>query len=182
MHGLDIVEELVVDHREVEALFDQIRVLPPADARRKHRADDLTIALVRHIVAEEEYLRPAVRERVMGGTALTEAATARDGRIEETLRELEHHQAHDPGFDDLVDRLAAGVSAHVEAQEHQVFPALRSSCTTDELQELGRKVRHAKKLAPTRPHPSEPTNKLLVPAVGLVDRLRDLLSGRGHTV
>ncbi|MEV7175695.1 hemerythrin domain-containing protein [Kitasatospora sp. NPDC093679] len=181
MHGLDIVEELAVDHREVEALFDQIRALPSADARRKHRVDDLTIALVRHIVAEEEYLRPAVREKVPGGTALVEAA-AGDGRIEATLRELEHHQAHDPGFDDLVDRLAAEAAAHVEAQEHRVFPGLRRSCTLDELQELGRKARHAKTLAPTRPHPSEPVNKLLVPTVGLFDRLRDLLSGRGHTI
>ncbi|WP_030274266.1 hemerythrin domain-containing protein [Streptomyces sp. NRRL B-24484] len=182
MHSLDVVEELAVDHREAEALFDQIRALPPADARRKHRADDLTILLVRHIVAEEEYLHPAVREQVAGGAALVEEAAAEDGRIQATLKELEHHQAHDPGFDDLVDRLAAEVSAHAESQEHRIFPALRSSCTTDELQTLGRKVRHAKTLAPTRPHPAEASNKLLTPAVGLVDRLRDLLSGRGHAV
>jgi hypothetical protein len=44
-------------------------------------------------------------------------------------------------------------------------------------------VRRAKKMAPTRPHPSAPdtppANKLLAPGTGLVDRLRDALSGRG---
>jgi len=43
-------------------------------------------------------------------------------------------------------------------------------------------VQQAKKLAPTRPHPSAPDkpplNKVLGPPVGLVDRVRDALSGR----
>jgi hypothetical protein len=44
------------------------------------------------------------------------------------------------------------------------------------------KVETAKKLAPTRPHPSAPNaelfHKLVGPGVGLVDRLRDKLTGR----
>lgn len=42
----------------------------------------------------------------------------------------------------------------------------------------------AKKPAPTRPHPAAPdkppANKLLGPGAGLVDRARDMLTGRGH--
>lgn len=53
------------------------------------------------------------------------------------------------------------------------------------LNELGDKVRTAKKTAPTRPHPSAPDtppgNKLLGPGVGLMDRARDLLTGRGKS-
>jgi hypothetical protein len=52
------------------------------------------------------------------------------------------------------------------------------------LVELGEKVQTAKKLAPTRPHPSAPHSELfhktLGPGVGLIDRLRDKLTGR-HT-
>ena len=48
---------------------------------------------------------------------------------------------------------------------------------------LGDKVRRAKKLASTRPHPAAPTkppaNRILAPGLGLVDRMRDALSGRG---
>ncbi|MET8213985.1 hemerythrin domain-containing protein, partial [Streptomyces sp. NPDC005373] len=52
------------------------------------------------------------------------------------------------------------------------------------LESLGTKVHHAKKTAPTRPHPavpdSPPANKLLAPGLGLVDRARDYVTGRGQ--
>ncbi|MGC4810695.1 hypothetical protein ACLQ29_09235 [Micromonospora sp. DT228] len=39
-----------------------------------------------------------------------------------------------------------------------------------------------KKIGPTRPHPGAPdhppANRLLAPGIGLVDRIRDALSGR----
>jgi hypothetical protein len=51
------------------------------------------------------------------------------------------------------------------------------------LDELGEKVRSAKKTAPTRPHPGAPDTpaalKILAPGAGLVDRARDLVTGRG---
>jgi len=47
---------------------------------------------------------------------------------------------------------------------------------------MGAKVETAKKLAPTRPHPGAPHSelfhKLVGPGVGMVDRLRDKLTGR----
>lgn len=47
-------------------------------------------------------------------------------------------------------------------------------------------MEQAKKLAPTRPHPSAPDhaplNKLLGPGAGLVDRMREAMSGRPTTV
>jgi hypothetical protein len=50
---------------------------------------------------------------------------------------------------------------------------------------LGDQVRRAKKTAPTPPHPSAPdtppTNKLLAPGAGMVDCLRDALTGRGKS-
>ena len=48
--------------------------------------------------------------------------------------------------------------------------------------DLGEKVERAKKLAPTRPHPSAPHSELfhktVGPGVGMIDRLRDKLTGR----
>lgn len=41
-----------------------------------------------------------------------------------------------------------------------------------------------KKIAPTRPHPAAPdrppVNKIMNPLTGLVDRMRDALTGRGR--
>jgi hypothetical protein len=52
----------------------------------------------------------------------------------------------------------------------------------EELVDLAGKVETAKKLAPTRPHPGAPNSKLfhklVGPGVGMVDRLRDKLTGR----
>ena len=52
----------------------------------------------------------------------------------------------------------------------------------DELVELAGKVETAKRLAPTRPHPAAPNaelfHKMVGPGVGMVDRLRDKLTGR----
>jgi hypothetical protein len=43
-------------------------------------------------------------------------------------------------------------------------------------------VETAKKIAPTRPHPNAPNNevfhKMVGPGVGLMDRVRDRLTGR----
>jgi hypothetical protein len=47
---------------------------------------------------------------------------------------------------------------------------------------MGKKVEKAKKLAPTRPHPHAPHSELfhktLGPGVGMIDRIRDKLTGR----
>jgi hypothetical protein len=77
------------------------------------------------------------------------------------------------------------IRSHVTDEEENLFPRLRAACPAEALDTLGDKVRQAKKLAPTRPHPSAPdkppANKLLAPGAGLVDRLRDALTGRGKS-
>jgi hypothetical protein len=65
-----------------------------------------------------------------------------------------------------------------------LFPKLRQACSQQELMELGKKVQQTEKMAPTRPHPSSPSEgaalAALAPGVGLIDRVRDALSGRGR--
>lgn len=106
------------------------------------------------------------------------------GKVEKLLKDLEHLGADDPQFDALVGQLKAEVTAHVKDEEERLFPLPAAACSPEVLDELGDKVRQAKKTAPTRPHPSSPdtppVNKTLAPGLGLVDRARDLLSGRGR--
>ncbi|MER7170189.1 hemerythrin domain-containing protein [Streptomyces mesophilus] len=182
-HEGNIIQELTTDHREVEELFARIGKLPPGDSERKQLVDEVTIELVRHSVAEEQQLYPAVREHVSGGDALADKELADHSRVENLLKDLEQCQADDPRFDALVARLQAEVGEHVADEEQNLFAQLATSCSPHTLHELGEKVRTAKKLAPTRPHPSAPStppaNTLLAPGVGLVDRIRDYVSGRG---
>ncbi len=67
-HGGDVIHELTTDHREVEEIFAQIEALPTGDKRRKDLADQATIELVRHSIAEEMHLYPAVRRHLPTAT------------------------------------------------------------------------------------------------------------------
>ncbi|MDT9682690.1 hemerythrin domain-containing protein [Streptomyces sp. TRM76323] len=182
-HGGDVITELTTDHREVEELFARIEGLAPGDPERKRLADQVTMELVRHSVAEEEYLYPAVREHLSGGDALADKELEDHASAERTMKELEGCEADDTRFDVLVAQLMAEIREHVADEEANLLPRLREACSQEELDELGDKVRRAKKTAPTRPHPAAPdkppANKLLAPGTGMVDRLRDALTGRG---
>jgi iron-sulfur cluster repair protein YtfE (RIC family) len=184
-HGGNVIAELTTDHREVDELFDKIEAQPVGDQHRRKLADELTIELVRHSVAEEMHLYPAVREHVEGGDKIADKELSDHAAVEQHLKDLESLTADDPQFNHLVAKLKLEVSEHVRDEEGRLFPLLAAACTPDTLDKLGDKVRTAKKTAPTRPHPSAPDtppgNKLLGPGAGLVDRARDLLTGRGKS-
>ncbi|MEU8997618.1 hemerythrin domain-containing protein [Streptomyces caniferus] len=183
-HGGDVIAELTTDHREVDDLFERFEDAPPGSEDRRRIADALTIELVRHSVAEEEYLYPAVREHLEEGDALADKELADHARVEQLLDDLQHRDATDKDFDRLMVKLRTEVRAHVEDEENHLFAQLRTGVHPYVLEELGNKIRQAKKSAPTRPHPGAPTkppaNKLLAPGVGLVDRVRDYVTGRGQ--
>ncbi|UZJ32437.1 hemerythrin domain-containing protein [Streptomyces endophytica] len=185
-HGGNIIEELTSDHREVEDLFRRIEAVPSGHKDRKNLIDQLTIELVRHSVAEEQYLYPAVREHVADGGALADKEIKDHTEVEKILKKLEGCSADDPQLDRLFMTLKDSVTRHVQDEEATLFPQLRAVCSADALDTLGDRIRTAKKLAPTRPHPSAPTtppaNKLLAPGLGLVDRARDFITSRGKTL
>ncbi|MFG2120070.1 hemerythrin domain-containing protein [Streptomyces sp. NPDC048710] len=184
-HGGDAIAELMTDHREVEEMFARIQGMPGGGQELRDLVDEVTIELVRHSIAEEEYLYPAVREHIEGGDRIADKEIADHGRVEKLLKQLEKADTEGPETSTLLRRLMDEVSAHVRDEEENLFPMLRRSCSPEALNDLGDKIRRAKSLAPTRPHPSAPNtppaNKLLAPGVGLVDRARDLITGRGKS-
>ncbi|MFD5721563.1 hemerythrin domain-containing protein [Streptomyces sp. NPDC127036] len=184
-HGGNVIAELTTDHREVDELFEKIQDQPVGDVQRRKLADELTIELVRHSVAEEMHLYPAVRKYVDGGDDIADKEIADHSEVEQHLKDLEGVPADDPRFENLVALLKLEVTEHVRDEENRLFPLLEAACSPEALDKLGDKVRAAKKTAPTRPHPSAPDtppgNKLLGPGTGLVDRARDLLTGRGKS-
>ncbi|QGV82332.1 hemerythrin domain-containing protein [Streptomyces ficellus] len=182
-HGGNVIQELTTDHREVDELFARIESLPAGDEQRRELADELTMELIRHAVAEEMYLYPAVRRFVDDGDDLADKEIEDHSEVERMLTDLEGCHPGDARFDALINRLKAAVTTHVADEENRLFPLLAESCSPQSLDELGDKIRSAKKTAPTRPHPAAPdtppANKLLAPGAGMVDRMRDMLTGRG---
>ncbi|HYY23641.1 MAG TPA: hemerythrin domain-containing protein [Thermoleophilaceae bacterium] len=182
----DVIEVLEHDHREVEEMFSELETLRGASAddamsRRKALADQVTIELVRHSVAEEILVYPQVEDKV----SAEEAKHAREehAEAEETLHRLEKLDADSPAFDDELATLMAEIRHHIQDEEGQMFAHMRQVIDADELRKLGARVEAFKKVAPTRPHPNVPNEPLprmaAGPAASLFDRMRDLASGRG---
>jgi hemerythrin superfamily protein len=182
--GTNVVAVLTKDHREVEELFAQLRQLGPGEPdRRKALAEQVITELVRHSVAEEAYLYPATRKFVPQGDQLADRKLAEHAQAERTMKELEGYEPDDARFDTLLRQLMEEIRQHVAEEEGELFPKLASHAGREELETLGSKVQAMKKVAPTRPHPAAPDtpplDKLAAPGAGLVDRVRDALSGRG---
>jgi hemerythrin superfamily protein len=115
--------------------------------------DRLTAELVRHTVAEERHLYPAVREHVPHGAALADKELADHARVEQMLRDLENLSVDDPQFNDTIAKLKFEVASHVREEEHELFPKLAAALPPEKLNELGRLVHQARETAPTRPQP-----------------------------
>jgi hemerythrin superfamily protein len=180
----DVIAELIIDHREVDEMLTKLQGDTLSPEERQDMMEHVIAELVRHAVAEETYLYPAVADRVPNGKAIADKERADHQEVEELLKQLEGEDPHDPASRPSLRKLVTDLHQHIADEENNLFPALRSVYSQAELNELGDKVRTAKKAAPTRPHPSAPRGELarktLGPVVGLVDRTRDLLTGRNR--
>ena len=177
----DVVDVLTTDHREATELIGQVVGTSDPEQRRE-LADSLISELVRHSVAEEMYVYPAMREHLPNGDEVVEHDTSEHKELEALMKQLEGADASSGEFSDAVEQIRAALRDHVAGEEEEQFPALRRHLPQEELVRLKEKVELAKKIAPTRPHPAAPNaelfHKVVGPGVGLVDRLRDALTGR----
>ena len=184
--GRDVVDLLIEDHHRIEQLFVELEAGTGTPERRRDLASVMIAELIRHAVAEEQYVYPTAREVLPDGDHKAEHEIEEHAEAERTLNELDGLDPADPRFDVLLTRLTGTIRHHVADEESDLFPRLRAGCTAEELVDLGRKVQQAKNLAPTRPHPSAPDhaplNRLLGPGTGLVDRMRDAMTGRPTSV
>jgi len=179
--GVDVVDVLTSDHRDVTALIGEIWSV--ADPMIRRDLTDTAISeLVRHAVAEEMYVYPAIRKYLPDGEKAVEHDIEEHKELERAMKQLEAVDVSGTEFDGVLRRLEALLADHVRDEESDQFPELRRRVPREELMELATKVETAKKLAPTRPHPLAPNSelfhKVVGPGVGLVDRLRDKLTGR----
>jgi acyl dehydratase len=177
-----IVGGLESDHRAIQALLAN-----PAAAEHSEEGsslrEELVTDLVRHLVAEEQYLYPAVREHLAGGDRLAEEAFDHDRACERALRGLEGDEATPQQTATALAEVQQMFAAHVSGQETTIFPALTRDCEPALLVELAEGVRGAEQLAPTRPRHLAFTNlglnKVSSFVAGYVDHVLDYYRGRG---
>lgn len=175
----NLIQLLLEDHQQAKHLLERFDAVP---ASQKDEAFcELTYTLVRHEVAEEEVVYPAVRRYVDGGDDLADMRIAEQAQAEQLLADMEKAGVQSAEFATLLSTLRADVLAHAETEEQSVFPELSANVHEDELRTLGKRYETAKKVAPTHPHPhapdTPPGNLVMGPVAAVVDRVRDAVRG-----
>ncbi|BDB62296.1 MULTISPECIES: hemerythrin domain-containing protein [unclassified Rhodococcus (in: high G+C Gram-positive bacteria)] len=177
----DVVTILTEDHREMLELLGRAETTLDAEERRD-LTDSAIAEVMRHSVAEEMFVYPEMEKHLPGGTEAVEHDKKEHDEIVQVMKQLEGADASSAEFTTLVKKLQDLLRHHADDEESEQFPELRAHLGQETLVEVGTKVQAAKKLAPTRPHPSAPHSELfhktVGPGVGMVDRLRDALTGR----
>lgn len=173
--GRSLAELVDREHRVLLGLAGQVTDASLDPARRREVLDVLTATVSRHVSAEEQYLFPAARAAVPESVELVDREIEADAALLTALKGLSGPD--DPAVADVADR----VRRHVSRVAALVTP-LREVASDAELIRLGNRWEIAEEAAPTRPHPGTPAtppwNKIVEPAVGVLDKVRDVVTGR----
>ena len=187
----DVFTVLAKDHDEVKGMLAELEKGPTHAsgasqdqlALRKKMTEELIIEESKHEALEEMYFWPAVRDHLQNGDALADRATGQEHEAKEVLAELDKLDASDAEFEKLLGTFIGAARDHIEFEETQVWPAMRTALNSDRAAELGIQIAEGKKTAPTRPHPHAPASpgvlKTAGPAVAAADKARDAMTGRG---
>ncbi|HEY4015069.1 MAG TPA: hemerythrin domain-containing protein [Polyangiaceae bacterium] len=135
---MDATRALAVQHRTIEALFDNLAL----ETRRRPRAtavSRLAEELLAHLIAEEQVFYPAVQR------ALEPAPAARKTRHEHLalrvgLGRLLETSLGDATFSQRIDALKGSFAQHVRDEEAQVFPRFMSAVPEAQREALGAEI------------------------------------------
>jgi hemerythrin superfamily protein len=141
----DAITQLTNDHRRVDDLFRRYEGLGPGDEDERGRlVDQMGDELSLHATIEETAFYPAVRELIAQGNELVAESLREHDTVKSILAELEDMEPTWGRFDATVSRLISTVRHHVNEEENEIFPKLRSAVGEPQLRELGRRLEQAK--------------------------------------
>lgn len=118
---LAVLDELESQHRAAEQLLKRLERAEEPDEQRP-LVDELLAAMARHMEIEESEVYPelAKLDGEMAEEAEIEHSLARKG-----LQQLDE-MVGKPGFGAAVAMVRAGIAHHVEEEEQEAFPKMRS--------------------------------------------------------
>lgn len=122
--GLDAIDLLEADHRQVEELFDRYDHADFADKRAL--ASAICVALKVHARIEEDLFYPAALAAT-GATDLLAEAQVEHGLARELIAQIEQGQPGEPLFDARVRVLGEYVGHHMIEEEDEIFPLCREA-------------------------------------------------------
>jgi hemerythrin superfamily protein len=170
----DLISLLAQDHEAITERFSELGHAAPEV--RGQLFWELMDQLVRHEVAEEVVVYPALRQEP-GGDAVAEARLAEEAAAEKLLARLEKLDPTTEEFRGAIRDLESAVLDHARHEEAEVFPLLAANEESGYLALLGQKFKGEKLAAPNHPHPHAPDSplaqKLVGPVAAFIDRIRD---------
>jgi|1186.fasta_scaffold413342_1 hypothetical protein len=187
----DVFTVLRADHDEVKAMLARLADGPRAAdgasaeqlAQRRQLVEEVIIEEARHEAAEQQHFWPAVQALGVDGARIAEQALEQEADAEKVLSQLSGLGPGDDEFEPLLARFIRDARSHITFEEAHAWPLLSIEITQARAEELGEAIIRAKKMAPTRPHPSippqGPAQKAASPVAAVADKVRDAFSGRG---
>jgi hemerythrin superfamily protein len=134
----DVIDLLKQDHRNVEQLFGAFE-----RDRQPTIAEEICAQLELHTIAEEQFVYPALRERVSDGKKLAEEAEHEHAEAKQIIGRVK--RTSDPQhLAEVVAELQKAIDHHVEEEEGTVFPKMESDLGKIELEAIGANVQEFK--------------------------------------
>jgi len=183
---MDALTFLRQDHQSVLGMFEVLDGAPTGAGANltglNTMVENLIIAESQHEAIEEQFFWPAVRKALDDGDDLADTAIAQEQEGKQLLQRLEDGTPGDADYTQALKEFIAAGRAHIAFEQKMVWPRFRAAVSREELEQLGRKLEQAKKMAPTRPHPDTPPSPTVLKTVGMAtaaaDRVRDAVTGR----
>jgi hemerythrin superfamily protein len=165
------------DHMELDRLLQELDgSTGTAQEQVLRRIDRLVFS---HAFAEETVLWPVIRRVLPDGEALTLQVEEEHQEVNELVAELETLGHDDPRRPERLARLVTVLKEDVRDEEDVMFPRLQEALDAKALRRLGLQWEVARRVSPTRPHPTvsrrPPGNAVSGLPLSLLDRSRDLV-------
>jgi len=129
---MDVLEHLIEEHRKVEELLNTL-ANSEEGPERQQALGELESSLGTHMAVEERFVYPIVVDVV--GEEDEQGAENEHGLAREGLKQM-RQLVDQPGFGAAVEMVKAGIGHHVEEEEQEIFPKLRSEAA-DRVAALG---------------------------------------------
>lgn len=138
---MNALELLALDHEKLGDLFDQLQEADQFEDKQDI-FEVLREEMSLHSQAEEAVFYPTLRE-ITGLEELVESSLADHDRLKSLLNEIDATE-DESDFDSKIDDLQETFDQHIDQEENEVFPKVRSEMDERALERLGQKLAQSK--------------------------------------
>jgi len=136
---IDLIDLLEREHREIEAIAQQLDSVDDADEIRMLYLQ-IADALRTHEAIEQQVLFPAFAELIDDDDSTLEARVGEHHEVDTLLMEMGYFDSDDFAFLKRASALLLDLEGHFAREEETVFGLMRDQTTPEQRRELGRQA------------------------------------------